>query len=59
MDITISKKELAKKLRDFRANCKRLEENNSPVQVLDTAKNFVISSGFLTQKEYEELAKTG
>ena len=54
-ELTIDKKELVKKLKDFRANCKRLEEIHSPIQILDTAKNFLISAGYLTQKEYDEL----
>ena len=54
-ELTINKKELVKKLKDFRANCKRLKETNSPIQILDTAKNFLISAGYLTQKEYDEL----
>ena len=35
-------KEIEKELQDFRANCKRLEEINSPIQIVDTSKNFFI-----------------
>jgi len=34
--------EIEKELQDFRVNCKRLEEIKSPIQILDTSKNFFI-----------------
>lgn len=33
---------IEKGLHDFRVNCKRLEEIHSPIQILDTSKNFFI-----------------
>jgi 2-hydroxy-3-keto-5-methylthiopentenyl-1-phosphate phosphatase len=34
--------EIEKRLQDFRVGVKKLEENNSPIQILDTSKNFFI-----------------
>jgi len=50
----INKKELVKKLIEFRRMVQKQKDLNSPIQILDTAKNFLIWAGYLTQKEYEK-----